>query len=124
MVAAGEGYPFHIFRASDNRLIGACNIMQVRRTVAQSAQLGYWVGERYARQGFARAAVRASVQFCFDELGLHRIEAAVRPENVPSISLLEAVGFTYEGVAREYLKIDGAWRDHAIYARLVSDPYA
>lgn len=124
MVVAGEGYPFHVFRATDNILIGACNITHVQRSVAQSAQLGYWVGEQYARQGFARAAVRAAVQFCFDELGLRRIEAAVRPENTPSTNLLDAVGFTREGIAREYLKIDGEWHDHAIYARLMSDPFA
>lgn len=124
MVIGGEGYPFHVFRASDNRLIGACNVTHVQRGVAQSAQLGYWVGEQYARQGFARAAVRASVQFCFDELGLHRLTAAVRPENEPSIKLLEAVGFMREGVARDYLKIDGQWADHVIYARLSSDHYA
>lgn len=121
MVAADEGYPFHILRASDNRLVGACNITQVTRRVAQTASLGYWVGERYARQGFARAAVRAACKFSFETLALHRLEAAVRAENMPSKNLLEALGFHYEGVGRGYLKIDGAWRDHLLYARLSSD---
>jgi len=54
MVGNDEAYPFHVFRASDERLIGACNITHIQRQVAQTAQLGYWVGEHYARQGFAR----------------------------------------------------------------------
>ncbi|MGB0907939.1 MAG: GNAT family N-acetyltransferase [Maricaulaceae bacterium] len=124
MVNGDEAYPFHIFRAADQRLIGACNITHIQRSVAQQCQLGYWLGEEYARKGFARAAVRAACGFCFNELGLHRIEAAVRPENEPSIKLLEAVGFEREGRARGYLKIDGDWRDHDIFARLSSDHFA
>jgi ribosomal-protein-alanine N-acetyltransferase len=124
MTAAGEGFPFHIFRETDGRLIGACNLTQIQRGISQQVQLGYWIGQHYIRQGYAQASVRAACAFCFDELGLHRIEAAVRPENTPSINLLEVVGFQFEGKARGYLKIDGMWRDHAIYARLSSDHYA
>jgi len=121
MVSKDEAYPFHIFRASDERLIGACNITHIQRQVAQSAQLGYWVGEHYTRQGFARAAVSAASRFCFESLGLHRIEAAVRPENTGSIKVLGAMGFQKEGLARGYLKINGQWEDHVIYAKLSSD---
>ncbi len=121
MVANDQGYPFHVFRASDNRLVGACNLINVHRTVKQSVSLGYWVGERYARQGFARASVRGACKFAFVTLGLHRVEAAVQPANAPSKALLETVGFTYEGVGRGYLKINGAWRDHDLYARLSTD---
>ena len=124
MVVGDTGYPFHVFRATDNQLIGACNISHIQRNVAQTAQLGHWIGQDYARQGFARASVRAATQFCFDELGLHRLEAAVRPENERSIKLLEAVGFKHEGTARGYLRIDGDWRDHIIFARLSSDHFA
>ena len=121
MIAEGTGYPFHIFRDSDNRLIGACNITQVQRHPAQSAHLGYWIGESYARQGYARAAVRAAIRFCFNDLGLHRVNAAVQANNTPSINLLDAIGFTHEGTARGFLKINGEWRDHDIYALLSSD---
>lgn len=121
MVSADEGYPFHIFRASDNVLVGACNLTNVQRKVKQSAALGYWIGERYARQGFARASVRAACKFCFESLGIHRVEAAVRVGNEPSMALLETLGFTHEGVGRGYLKIDGDWRDHNLYAKLSSD---
>lgn len=124
MVSAGEGFPFHVFQETDNRLIGACNLTHIQRGISQKVQLGYWVGQAHSRQGYARASVRAACAFCFDELGLHRIEAAVRPENLPSINLLEALGFQPEGVARDYLKINGSWCDHAIYARISSDHYA
>ncbi len=121
MVAAGEGYPFHVFRANDNALVGACNLTNVQRKVSQSVSLGYWIGERYFRQGFARAAVRAACKFSFETLALHRVEAAVRAENAPSRALLDLLGFTHEGTARGYLKIDGAWRDHELYAKLSHD---
>ena len=121
MVANDEAYPFHIFRASDDRLIGACNITHVQRQVAQTAQLGYWVGEHYARQGFARASVSAAVKFCFETLGLHRVEAGVQADNIASIKVLTAMGFELEGTARGYLKINGKWEDHDIYAKLSSD---
>jgi len=121
MVTSGDGFPFHIFRADDNRLIGACNITHIERNVAQSAKMGYWIGENYARQGFGRAAVACASRFCFEALGLHRVEAAVQGDNLGSIKVLEATGFTNEGTARGYLKINGHWRDHQIYAKLSSD---
>lgn len=114
-------YPFHIFRVNDGRLIGACTVLNVQRHVAQSCEVGYWIGEDYARQGFARAAVRAVTRFCFDDLGLHRVEAAVQTRNTRSIRLLEALDFKHEGTARGRLKIKGVWTDHDIYSRLSSD---
>jgi len=121
MVSNGTAYPFHIFRASDDRLIGACNITHIERGVTQSAKLGYWVGEHYARQGFARASVMTACRFCFESLGLHRVEAAVKSDNAASIKVLDNVGFQREGTARGYLKVDGHWQDHVIYAKLSSD---
>src|SRR5690606_13489162 len=73
------------------------------------------------RRGYTRAAVRALAGFAFDRLGLHRIEAACIPSNEPSRSLLESLGFRLEGYARNYLKIDGAWRDHLLFAVLRED---
>lgn len=121
MIAADTGYPFHVFRADDNRLVGACNLTHVQRGALQCAHIGYWVGQEYARNGFARASLRASLRFAFDDLGLHRVSAAVQADNVASIKLLETTGFTKEGVARSYLKIDNIWQDHIIYAKLSTD---
>lgn len=119
---AGTGYPFFIFRASDDVLLGACNLNNVRRGVLQAADLGYWVGAPYVRRGHARAAVRRVLAFAFGPLRLHRVEAATRLENEPSRRLLLAIGFTPEGVARQYLKIDGEWRDHLKFSILRGDP--
>ena len=74
-----RAYPFHIFR--ETTLIGACNVTHIDRGMAQSARLGYWIGERFTGRGFARAAVQSVSSFCFDNLGLHRIEAAVQSDN-------------------------------------------
>ena len=63
-------------------------------------------------------ATRLTLDFAFGQLGLHRIEAACLPTNAPSRGLLEKTGFQYEGYARGYLRIDGAWRDHVLYAIL------
>ncbi len=119
---SGAGYPFFVVRSNDGVLIGACNLNNVRRGVLQAADIGYWIGTPYVRQGHARAAVRRVLSFAFDELGLHRVEAACRPDNEPSISLLKGVGFHYEGRARAFLKIAGEWRDHDRFSLLSSDP--
>ncbi len=121
IILADEGYPFHVFRDGDNRLIGACNITRIERGPAQTAKLGYWIGQAYTRQGFAQASVKTATQFCFDILGLHRVEAAVKPDNLPSIKVLEAVGYQREGLARGFLKINGKWEDHITFAKLSSD---
>lgn len=121
MIAKDTGYPFYVFRSSDDRLVGACNLTHIMRGSANSVKIGYWIGEHYARNGFARASVRACLRYAFEDIGLHRVEAAVRGENSASIRLLETVGFTHEGTARGLLKIDGEWRDHLIMGKLSTD---
>ena len=112
-----QAYAFFLFR-SDEVLVGGLTLANLRRGVAQTGSLGYWIGEAYARQGFMTAAVRALVPYAFSSLRLHRLEAACIPTNAASISLLEKTGFTREGYAREYLCINGLWQDHLLYARL------
>lgn len=114
-------YPFFIFDRPHNHLVGGLTIANVRRGVAQSGSVGYWIGAPFARQGYMTRAVRAVIPFCFEGLRLHRIEAACIPTNKASISLLERAGFRREGYAREYLCIDGVWQDHLLYARLRQD---
>lgn len=121
LVQNGQAYPFHLYYGAQETLIGACNITHVERGSSQSARLGYWVGQRFTKQGFARAAVSAVTQFGFETLGLHRLEAAVQPSNAASITVLESQNFTKEGIARGYLKTDKQWRDHVIFAKLSSD---
>ncbi len=116
-----QGYAFFIFRKSDHALLGGITLSNIRRGIAQSCSVGYWVGKRHARHGHMSEALRAVLPFIFDDLGLRRLEAACLPTNEASKSLLRKVGFTQEGYAREYLCINGAWSDHLLFALLKSD---
>jgi ribosomal-protein-alanine N-acetyltransferase len=116
------GYAFFLFRSSDRTLVGGVTLSNIRRGVSQSCSLGYWIGEPYARQGYMARGVRAAVWFVFDALRLHRLEAACLPANTASANLLKKMGFQYEGLARRYLKIDGVWQDHWLFALLNDDP--
>jgi len=120
-IANDEAYPFLVFSSKDV-LLGGLTLGQVKRGVAQSATLGYWMGAPYAGKGYMACAVRAVISFSFATLRLHRLEAACLPHNQPSIRLLQNVGFTREGYARAYLRINGDWQDHLLFALLESDP--
>ncbi|WP_428674636.1 GNAT family N-acetyltransferase, partial [Roseibium sp.] len=87
----------------------------------QAVTLGYWMGEPFAGNGYMTEAVAVAVRYAFDELRLHRVEAACIPDNTRSIRLLEKAGFEREGLMRSYLKIDGRWCDHFLYARFADD---
>ncbi|MBX3495404.1 MAG: GNAT family N-acetyltransferase [Parvibaculum sp.] len=117
-----HAYPFFIFREQDEALVGGCTLSGVQRGVQQSCTLGYWAGEKYAGQGYVSAAVRALVPYVFEELKLHRLQAACLPENERSRAVLRKCGFTEEGHARGYLRINGMWRDHVVFAILRDDP--
>jgi ribosomal-protein-alanine N-acetyltransferase len=117
----GLGYTLHIFRHQDHALLGAITLGQIRRGVALTATLGYWIGEPFARQGYMAEAMELIMRFAFRELGLHRLEAACLPSNDASQALLKRLGFREEGMARGYLRIAGEWRDHLLFARLSED---
>ncbi len=116
-----EGYGFLAFRPDQDTLVGGIGLSNVRRGVAQAATLGYWIGQPHARRGHTLEATRLILDFAFGQLGLHRVEAACLPGNDASRGLLEKAGFRHEGFARGYLRIDGAWRDHVLYALLRED---
>ncbi len=115
------GYALFVFATPTGGLVGGLTLCNVRRGVTQSCTLGYWVGAKYAKQGYMTAAVRAAIPFVFDSLELHRLEAACLPSNTASIRLLEKTGFKREGLARRYLRINGIWQDHLLYALLDTD---
>lgn len=120
-VSSGNAMPLFLIRRSDQNLVGAITLDNIRRGPAQSGTLGYWTGEPFARQGYMREAIEATVHQAFTRLDLSRIEAACLPENQASRGLLEKAGFKYEGVAQSYLQIDGRWRTHVLYASLRKD---
>lgn len=111
----GNAWPFFIFADADQSLVGAITLSNIRRGVAEVGTLGYWIGQGQAGRGLATAAVRAMVGYAFDDLKLHRVEAACVPANLASRRVLEKAGFELEGQARAYLKINGAWADHLLF---------
>lgn len=119
--AAGTALPFFLIERISGRVLGAITLDNIRRGPAQAGTLGYWVGARYARQGFMREAIAAVVDHAFGPMDLSRIEAACLPENAASRGVLEKSGFKYEGVAQSYLQINGRWRNHVLYANLRPD---
>lgn len=114
-------YSFFIFRTGDNALLGGVTLGNIRRGVAQSGTLGYWIGLPYARQGYMADALQAMLPFSFQTLQLHRLEAACLPNNTASQAVLRKLGFKEEGYARRYLRINGEWCDHILFALLAED---
>jgi len=117
----GAAAPFFIQRAADGELLGGITLSNIRYGAACSGTLGYWIGVDHLRQGYARAAAGALLHYAFGRLGLHRVEAACQPSNEASRRLLLSAGFREEGFAREYLKINGVWRDHLLFAACEAD---
>lgn len=120
---AGTGIGFLVVETATDRLTGGITIGNIRRGVAQSCQIGYWMGEAYAGRGYMVDALKLVIPYAFDELRLHRIEAACIPSNARSVRVLEKAGFAREGLARSYLRINGVWQDHFLYALVADDRF-
>lgn len=112
---------FVIVRKSDERLLGGMSVNNIVRGAFQSASVGYWIAEPFARQGYTTEALQLALWHCFEELDLHRVEANVMPHNQASLSLIARAGFRREGFSRRFLRINGEWRDHERWALLVED---
>ncbi|MEX3007960.1 GNAT family N-acetyltransferase [Hoeflea sp. TYP-13] len=117
----GRAVPLFLFLSGEDQLVGGLNIGNIRRAAAQSCMIGYWMSENSAGKGLMLAGLKAAIPYIFQTLRLHRIEAACIPDNNRSVRLLEKANFRYEGYLRGYLKINGEWRDHHLYALLASD---
>lgn len=116
---AGLGLPFVI--EVDGELAGQLNISGISYGSLSSATIGYWVSERFAGLGATPTAVALATDHCFFAVGLHRIEICIRPENAPSLRVVEKLGFRYEGLRRRYIHINGDWRDHFCFALVVEE---
>jgi ribosomal-protein-alanine N-acetyltransferase len=111
---AGRTLPLAI--TYDGRLAGQVTASNVVRGAFDSASVGYWVDGAVAGRGVLPTALAMLVDHCFGPVGLHRIEANIRPENAASRRVVEKLGFREEALHLRYLFIDGAWRDHLSFA--------
>ncbi len=116
--AEGSAYRYWLQpRTLPARIIGSVNLSQVSRGVFHSAVLGYGLDEQHLGQGLMHEALQAVVAEAFSpRINLHRLQAAAQPANGPSLATLTRLGFEPEGLARDYLFINGTWRDHRLFA--------
>ncbi|WP_077489950.1 GNAT family N-acetyltransferase [Sinomonas mesophila] len=116
----GTALPWVITLADPRRrkapIVGQLTVSSIMWGSALMATLGYWVDRERAGQGIAPTAVALATDYCFRELGLHRMEINIRPENAPSLRVVEKLGFRHEGLRPRYLHINGAWADHESFA--------
>jgi ribosomal-protein-alanine N-acetyltransferase len=109
----GQLYKVWIYKVNEpNRIIGSISLNNIVRGVFQSCHLGYRIDEDEQRKGYMTEALQVVINYAFNELGLHRIEANIMPRNKASLRVVEKLGFYHEGLAPNYLKINGAWEDH------------
>ncbi|PZQ90675.1 MAG: GNAT family N-acetyltransferase [Leifsonia xyli] len=115
----GGGVPFVV--EYDGELAGQLNVSGISYGSLGSATIGYWVSERFAGRGITPTAVALATDHCFFALGLHRMEICIRPENAPSLRVVQKLGFRYEGFRRRYIHINGDWRDHFCFGLVVEE---
>ena len=119
LARAGVCMPFAV--EVGGRFAGQVTVNNIVRGSAQFASLGYWLDRAYAGRGVMPLAVALVIDHCFGTAGLHRIEIAIRPENSNSLRVVEKLGLQEYGYAPRFLHIDGAWRDHRLYAVTVEE---
>lgn len=115
----GEALPFAV--TYEGRLVGQLTVAGITRGSLNSGFAGYWVDQSVAGRGVIPTSLALAVDHCFAEVGLHRIEVNVRPENLASRRVVEKLGFREEGMRERYLHIDGGYRDHLVYALTTED---
>lgn len=112
----------HVIVADDESLLGQVTLSGIERGAFQSCHLGYWVSEHAGGRGVATVAVGRMLRVAFDELGLHRVQAATLVDNLRSQRVLRRHEFTPIGTAPAYLKIAGRWQDCVLFQRLSGRP--
>lgn len=118
---ARKGHMIPMVIELDGEFAGQITVGNIVRGALRSAWIGYWVAKDIGGQGVATAALALGLDHCFGPVGLHRVEATVRPENLASQAVLRNVGFREEGVLKRYLDVDGAWRDHLLVGITVEE---
>ncbi|GAA2554974.1 GNAT family protein [Neomicrococcus aestuarii] len=111
---AGRLLPFVV--TYEGRMVGQLSVSGIMLGAARSGQIGYWIGHQWAGLGIMPTAVALAMDYCFFDRDLHRIEINIRPENQPSLRIVEKLGLRDEGLRKSYLHINGAWTDHRSFA--------
>ncbi|MFY9304276.1 MAG: GNAT family protein [Rhodoluna sp.] len=109
-----SGIPFVI--EVQGQVQGQLNVANVMYGSVSSAVLGYWVSPEVAGRGVMPVSVALVTDYLMDQVGLHRVEINVRPENAASLRVIQKLGFRYEGLKQRYIHINGDWRDHYVFA--------
>ncbi len=97
-------------------VVGQLNVANILHGSVSSGTIGYWISKDFAGRGITPTAVALAIDYLFTEVGLHRVEIDIRPENVASLRVVEKLGLRHEGTKIRYIHIDGAWRDHHVFA--------
>ncbi|MFC0675445.1 GNAT family N-acetyltransferase [Brachybacterium hainanense] len=106
----------HLAIEWDGQLAGQISLGPIQQGAQSTATLGYWVDRDHAGQGIAPLACALLIDHAFAELGLHRVDAAIRPENAASRRVVEKLHLREEGLHRRFIHVDGQWRDHLLFA--------
>ncbi len=114
----GQGYTFGIFLKDNRKLVGDVSLFHIFRGALQRCLIGYNMDQQYSGRGYATEAVSLAVEFAFNELKIHRVDAGVMLSNIGSMRVLEKAGFHREGIEQKGVKINGQWEDHQIFAIL------
>lgn len=99
-----------------NSIVGQINVSNILYGSVSSATLGYWISKEVAGRAIMPLSVALTIEYCFLELGLHRIEIDIRPDNQASLRVVQKLGLRHEGTKLRFIHIDGAWRDHEVFA--------
>ena len=116
---AGTKLPFVI--TYDGRLVGQISASNVVHRALRSCTAGYWVDAAVAGRGIAPVALALLIDHCFAEVGLHRVEVDIQPDNAASLRVVEKLGLRCEGRFERFLHLGGAWRDHLAFAVTVEE---
>jgi ribosomal-protein-alanine N-acetyltransferase len=111
---AGTALPFVVVYGG--RLVGQMNVSNVVHGALRSANIGYWVDSAVAGRGITPTALALAIDHCFSSVRLHRVEVDIRPENGPSLRVVQKLEMRQEGFYQRFLDIDNGWRDHLAFA--------
>ncbi|WP_242468454.1 GNAT family N-acetyltransferase [Burkholderia plantarii] len=112
--ASGHAVHFLLILSETGEMVGECNFTNIVRGPFQACHLGFSIAKRFEGRGLMHEALTPAISYIFEQVGLHRIMANFRPENIRSAKLIERLGFEREGLARSYLRINGVWADHVL----------